>query len=623
MQQTFYLDSEEEISSVIDRLNKSMAGDNYFVVPKRALFLQSIVNLKLLKREADKVEKKVFIVTQDEIGSSMAERSGIEVLNNIDEIAFSQEQDDFVEESDDEKNDDYREMPISLVSEDVSKSNRLSGVGSNEFYDSLTGSALQASQKSLVPEKKVDRQIPVSLDVDQKNSFRKKINNSSQDMVRFRADQKQNSQSPERKLDPGKVQSIERMFTASEKGNVSKNLQQAPTGREKRIKKVIFSFVILCLGAFIFTASYLFLPSAKIMIIPNISKEKIDRNFIASVDSTQESSEEKIAARVISIDVDLSLSYEIKSSGSMIGKKSHGTVVIYNEYDSSPQTLVATTRLETEDGKIFRLVKNVIVPGTMNVSGEIKPGAVSADVIADQAGADFNIDQTKFTIPGFKDGPKYDKFYAKSSEPMSGGSSEGESSNGGKISQSDIDNAKQKTEAAIKEKIDKKIKEELSFEEIVLPQAEKITLLKSFANARIGDLVDSFEYTVTASVQVLAFSENDVKNKIQNSLNDSAVSQNVKIDVIKIEYGTSDVDFEKNTLDLRIHAETLTTPIIETESIKNELLGKTDDQLTTILRKYPTIKNASIEFSPSFVTRIPQYSKRVVVEIGSENSENQ
>ena len=77
MHQTFYIDIDEEISSVIDRLKKSMAKDNYFVVPQRAIFMQSVVNLKLLKREADKIGKQVVLVTQDEIGTSMAQRAGI------------------------------------------------------------------------------------------------------------------------------------------------------------------------------------------------------------------------------------------------------------------------------------------------------------------------------------------------------------------------------------------------------------------------------------------------------------------------------------------------------------------------------------------------------------------
>jgi hypothetical protein len=56
----------------------------------------------------------------------------------------------------------------------------------------------------------------------------------------------------------------------------------------------------------------------------------------------------------------------------------------------------------------------------------VQPGAIEAEVIADQAGSDFNIDPTDFKIPGFSGGPKFDKFYAKSSKSFSGGSSDGE-----------------------------------------------------------------------------------------------------------------------------------------------------------------------------------------------------
>ena len=83
MHQTFYIDADEEISSVIDRLKKSMAVDNYFVAPKRAIFLQSIVNLKLLKREGDKMKKHVILVTQEEVVLAMAARSGIDFQKSM------------------------------------------------------------------------------------------------------------------------------------------------------------------------------------------------------------------------------------------------------------------------------------------------------------------------------------------------------------------------------------------------------------------------------------------------------------------------------------------------------------------------------------------------------------
>src|SRR3990167_1250626 len=78
MPQTFYIESDEEIISVIGRLRKSSAEENVFVFPKRALVLQSIINLRLFQREAEKLGKKIIIVSQDEVGKMLAEKAGIE-----------------------------------------------------------------------------------------------------------------------------------------------------------------------------------------------------------------------------------------------------------------------------------------------------------------------------------------------------------------------------------------------------------------------------------------------------------------------------------------------------------------------------------------------------------------
>ena len=72
MPQTFYIESDEEIISVIGRLRKSSAEKNIFVFPKRALVLQSIINLRLFQREAEKLGKKIVIVSQDEMGKMLA-----------------------------------------------------------------------------------------------------------------------------------------------------------------------------------------------------------------------------------------------------------------------------------------------------------------------------------------------------------------------------------------------------------------------------------------------------------------------------------------------------------------------------------------------------------------------
>ena len=68
MHQTFYIDIDEEITSIVERLKKARANEIVMVVPKGALLIQSIVNLKILRKEADEHDIQLMMVTQDKLG---------------------------------------------------------------------------------------------------------------------------------------------------------------------------------------------------------------------------------------------------------------------------------------------------------------------------------------------------------------------------------------------------------------------------------------------------------------------------------------------------------------------------------------------------------------------------
>lgn len=104
-----------------------------------------------------------------------------------------------------------------------------------------------------------------------------------------------------------------------------------------------------------------------------------------------------------------------------VERKSSGNIIIYNSYSSKTQKLIKRTRFETPDGKIYRIDKSVVVPGTTVQGGEIVPGSVEVTVYADIPGEEFNIGLTDFTIPGFKGDPRFSKFYARSKTPMEDG----------------------------------------------------------------------------------------------------------------------------------------------------------------------------------------------------------
>jgi len=77
-----YIDADEEITAVIDKLKEAPGPTVLFVVPKGASLLQSVVNLKLLKKEADDRGKNVALVTGDQVGRNLATQVGILVYQD-------------------------------------------------------------------------------------------------------------------------------------------------------------------------------------------------------------------------------------------------------------------------------------------------------------------------------------------------------------------------------------------------------------------------------------------------------------------------------------------------------------------------------------------------------------
>lgn len=105
-----------------------------------------------------------------------------------------------------------------------------------------------------------------------------------------------------------------------------------------------------------------------------------------------------------------------------VSRPASGVISISNAYGSASQRLIANTRFEASDGKIYRVRDSITVPGATGSGSSLKPGKASATVYADSPGAEYNKPAgTTFTIPGFKGDPRYSKFTAVSEGVISGG----------------------------------------------------------------------------------------------------------------------------------------------------------------------------------------------------------
>lgn len=80
---TIYVDNDDEITAIIDKVEGAKADDVSLVLPKRAQVLQSIVNMRLLKRSADEADKNLTLVTNESAILPLAGAAGVNVAKNL------------------------------------------------------------------------------------------------------------------------------------------------------------------------------------------------------------------------------------------------------------------------------------------------------------------------------------------------------------------------------------------------------------------------------------------------------------------------------------------------------------------------------------------------------------
>lgn len=80
---TIYIDVEEEITGIVSKVQNSSKDIVALVLPKRASVLQSVVNMKLLKRSAEQAGKKVVLITSESRLLPLAGAVGVFVASNL------------------------------------------------------------------------------------------------------------------------------------------------------------------------------------------------------------------------------------------------------------------------------------------------------------------------------------------------------------------------------------------------------------------------------------------------------------------------------------------------------------------------------------------------------------
>ncbi len=371
-------------------------------------------------------------------------------------------------------------------------------------------------------------------------------------------------------------------------------------------KKSLYFYGLIVIIIFGFVM-YVSLGKAEIIVKPVARPLNFNINVSVSDEFLEVSQQlKKIPGQLFSVEKKIEESFSTTGEKDVV-QKARGKITVFNEYGTTTQVLIATTRFESDSGLIFRTLKTITVPGTKVQNGKIIPGSIEVEVIADKAGDLYNIGSGKFTITAFKekgDMDRYGKFYGQSNESMKGGIV-------GKakvVTEEDYLNAKKKVEERIVAEAQQELKTQasgLKILESLLPVVNNIT-----SSAQIDEATDSFTVSGVATLRTVGFKESDLNNllvKYIQSINDVSVFPdkfNLKFQDVKFDDGAKILKFN-------ITVESLAYSKIEQDKIIADLMGKNENEIRDYIKGVEGISSARVVLSPFGVWRVQKDLSRI------------
>lgn len=293
-----------------------------------------------------------------------------------------------------------------------------------------------------------------------------------------------------------------------------------------------------------------------------------------------------------------------------IEQKATGVITIINAHSTASQPLVATTRFETPEGKIFRLVKGITVPGAKMAGGSLEPSMIDAQVVADKVGEDYNIGPvSRFSIPGFKGTEKFNGFYGTSDSSMTGGFV----GKGAVASPEDIERAKKDAQDELKEAL--AIKLSVDQQNLTLiPGAEEFLVRSVVVNPAV-DADGTFKVTVEGELSAIKFREADIATLIKGrAVSDERIDSALEEKESSLSYQTPSFS-SSSTIKIPLsYSATLWHPLNSDVVIENSL-GKRELDLKKDILSLPGVDKMTVSFWPFWVSRVPDRAGAVSLSI--------
>ena len=406
--------------------------------------------------------------------------------------------------------------------------------------------------------------------------------------------------------------------------------QKTIAGRKHSVKKTSFWIIgIIVIAALVL--GYFTLSQATIEIWPVTTTVETKERVEIDTNNGEFDLARKILPGKI-FEESLTVSQSFTASGrAEKSEKAKGVIQVYNAYSDVAQALVANTRFISAEGKLFRSANAATIPGgKYDGKGKLTPGFVDVEVVAAEAGEEYNIGLSTFSIPGFFGTPKYTSFYGKSFSPIAGGSVKEVA----QVTQFDLDKARLEITDKLLQESKNLLRQKMVADFMLLDESIEQGEVEINYSVQTGGEAESFNAEAKGHLKVIAFKkfdlENFAKSSIITSLAESSRSDDVldenlwgetKVQDVSLEldYQFVAIDWQTGKLVLDLSFSAKTYPELQEDVLGAAVSGKRLNEIYAFLGDQANVKESKINLWPFWVQRVPQEKSKIEIKLNLNN----